>query len=805
MSTYISGLVKLCKGEGSKWEPYFKKAVLNIYCNKIYPLVYCRPDPRFETTVNKPLTLSFIDLVDCKMSEPQDKIYLMFRQEQTFTTVELHDILSADGVSVGADLRLDVFSDIFDRATKIRSDLLEPFVVNLPAPYGNPKTFDFEVQADVQSAFATSATEAQFRIGEESIVAVVPSADMVQRGLGADAAALGASWIVVDCGSSGVSSVPINQALQFQLYPEDLQVSLILPDARLSPHAGAFADVRADAVVAVALLFHDNDAYTRVQASLLEGYVAACRPVGVPSKDDLEGTKELLQSFSRSVRTGSANPTGRPLRKIRTAVQDAPKSEDVSVAETTDAVSESLPSLQSYEAHRAYAPDRVAPESSSEGEDHVERFTGAPSKRARAARGAGRLNANEVRITPKEFMYYAGDHAPKAAARAAGGAAGGTEAAPAAGPPGGTAQLSNTAQFLCQKSLAMVARDTTLNFYSLDQEAAALSASRQKTLQPVTMQFTTDCKSVFTPSTVQFDPQHGGSARQVLATSLTAYQSNDVDSMDTIYITDIERAANVGTISAFSSAGDTHLKLVDFAVSANPALGSIGGSQIGTADAVIVLTKGSLKLLDRRLAGGKQNTDIGFSYRQAPDFSAVIITPRGNVVCGTQSGEIKMFSKMDKRALTAFSGLGFPVMALAITRDERWLVATTHHILFVYSLAGETSSAFAGNGLKTGERTPPFVLRLAPETMLKVGLSSTDSLKPCTIDADETTLFTGTESYVLMWDFEKVKRGIVDSSMSCKPVNLRKYVIGAGAAETGRVVVGTSTDLKVRRFTPFGK
>ncbi|TNJ26380.1 VID27 cytoplasmic protein [Giardia muris] len=342
-----------------------------------------------------------------------------------------------------------------------------------------------------------------------------------------------------------------------------------------------------------------------------------------------------------------------------------------------------------------------------------------------------------------------------------------------------------TAQFLVKRNIAAISRMKNVDVHYI-------TGSKQRLQE---MQLRDDALSIIAPAALQF----GANASSLFSTALSAPE----EKQDNIYRYPLERPDVVDRFSATKTDINYHPQIVDFAIG-QAGLGSIGSCPIDADNAIVCLTKMGVHLLDMRLPGPSQRTGNSYDYKDKVRFSAVIITPRGAVITGSFDGTIRIYSKIGNRAITSFPGFGFPTTHLCVTEDESWLVATTPTILIVYPLRSEDGgkSATSGRGLAVADRPDPFILRLSPVTLSEIGASNTSGLRPATFSMDERTIITGTTTYVLIWDFEKIRKGITESSKACTKIRLNDNVIGVGMSTPTQLVVGTESEFEIRRYVP---
>lgn len=337
----------------------------------------------------------------------------------------------------------------------------------------------------------------------------------------------------------------------------------------------------------------------------------------------------------------------------------------------------------------------------------------------------------------------------------------------------------SVAQFLFQGSTAVVSRNDALELCHV-----------QPKIRTEPLQLKDKSGSILAPGALRF----GTNADCLLCTGLSCPENQ----RDIIYRKDFERPDALQYYTATDTDIDYHPEIVDFDTGKAGA-SSVGACPIDPSHAIVVLTKMGMHMLDTRIDEKSQRSGVSFSYKSSVRFTAILVTPKGHIITGSMAGEIRIFNKIGQRALTCYPGIGYPISHLAITSDEKWILATAHTILLVYptSTADGDYSCFTGHGIPSSNRPKPIILRLSPETAQEIGATVESGLRPATFSLDETEIITGTEKYLIIWNFDKVKAGIVSSGRACTKIALGSQLIGAGMGILGQIAVGTDSDFRV--------
>lgn len=150
----------------------------------------------------------------------------------------------------------------------------------------------------------------------------------------------------------------------------------------------------------------------------------------------------------------------------------------------------------------------------------------------------------------------------------------------------------------------------------------------------------------------------------------------------------------------------------------------------------------------------------GVNYKTNPKLSCVVTTGDGHIAVGSDTGEIRLYSDVDKRAKTALPGLGHGVTSVDVTEDGHWILATTDR----YLILAETVLENGRTGFQTrmGQHKPiPYKLQLKIEDMVKFGITDlkfTAAKFDTGENIEESWIITSTGPFIITWNFAKIKR-----------------------------------------------
>ena len=149
-----------------------------------------------------------------------------------------------------------------------------------------------------------------------------------------------------------------------------------------------------------------------------------------------------------------------------------------------------------------------------------------------------------------------------------------------------------------------------------------------------------------------------------------------------------------------------------------------------------------------------------FQYQNSPAFSCISTTSSGHLALGTETGEVKLYSTIGKKAVTTFPNLGSPIKSIDTTKCGSFILATTNEYLLLLKAEYEGELAYTKPLAK--KRKPAKRLTLTPEDQAKYGLGELD-FTPARFnvseDSGETMIITSTGNLLIVWNFLSVKTG----------------------------------------------
>ncbi|KAJ6485112.1 VID27 cytoplasmic protein-domain-containing protein [Mycena vitilis] len=172
--------------------------------------------------------------------------------------------------------------------------------------------------------------------------------------------------------------------------------------------------------------------------------------------------------------------------------------------------------------------------------------------------------------------------------------------------------------------------------------------------------------------------------------------------------------------------------------------------------------------IDPRVSGTKMVESQFKQYVSKNKFSGVATTKDGKLAISSEKGDIRLFDSIGKIAKTALPPFGDPIIGIDVTADGRYVVATTKtYLLLIDTLIGEGRYAGSlGFDRSFPAAAKPIPRRLQLRTEHVAYMNHDISFSPARFNQSETdaenAIVTSTGQFVIAWDFNKVKKGLLD-------------------------------------------
>lgn len=136
----------------------------------------------------------------------------------------------------------------------------------------------------------------------------------------------------------------------------------------------------------------------------------------------------------------------------------------------------------------------------------------------------------------------------------------------------------------------------------------------------------------------------------------------------------------------------------------------------------------------------------------------------GGFALGNANGEIRLYKQVGQNAKTLLPGLGEPIKAIDVSLDGEWLLATCQTYLLI--VPTKLESGRTGFEIPMGKLKPtPKKLSIRPQDRVKFDILDINFTPARFNNGDninETSVVSSTGDFLLTWNFNYVKRGILN-------------------------------------------
>ena len=174
---------------------------------------------------------------------------------------------------------------------------------------------------------------------------------------------------------------------------------------------------------------------------------------------------------------------------------------------------------------------------------------------------------------------------------------------------------------------------------------------------------------------------------------------------------------------------------------------------------------------------GENSLAMSKMYKSNYMFNTISPTLSGGFAVGSANGDVRMYKQMGQIAKTALPGLGEPIKSIDISQDQKWLLATCQTYLLVLPTTNDEGTSGFEKSI-TKSKPKPFKLTVDPKDIVKYQIRSVD-FTPARFNngdqVDESSIVTSTGKFLLTWNFEKVKKGLLRGGYKIK--NLHQHAV----------------------------
>lgn len=214
------------------------------------------------------------------------------------------------------------------------------------------------------------------------------------------------------------------------------------------------------------------------------------------------------------------------------------------------------------------------------------------------------------------------------------------------------------------------------------------------------------------------------------------------------------------------------------------------GQGVPLGDAFLGVTPSSVFKLDPR----SEKLIEGKKYATATKFLSGDANSHGEFAIGSETGDIRMYNQLDKRAKTLLPGLGDPILGVFISPSGKYLVCTCKSYLMVITTEAGGVSGFKKSLGK--DKPVPKKLIIRPEHRRQFGKEVNFTHASISTDEQEKFVIVSTGEWVILWNLAKVLRGEVFSYQ----IKKNDYTVVSNSFVPGdsqKIVVAMDDDIQL--------
>lgn len=186
-------------------------------------------------------------------------------------------------------------------------------------------------------------------------------------------------------------------------------------------------------------------------------------------------------------------------------------------------------------------------------------------------------------------------------------------------------------------------------------------------------------------------------------------------------------------------------------------------SQLTAEGLFVALSKNGLFTVDPRISG-KDQTAQSKVYASKPNLTCMTTTLDGHIAAGSANGEIRMYKQIGQNSKTNMPGFGDAITSIDVTKDGSWILATTDTYLIAIPSISHGNNGFLKPLGK--QKRKPRKLVLKPGDINRYNLTEikfTPARFNLGENSQENAIITSTGKYVIIWSFNSIKKGRLDS------------------------------------------
>lgn len=179
-----------------------------------------------------------------------------------------------------------------------------------------------------------------------------------------------------------------------------------------------------------------------------------------------------------------------------------------------------------------------------------------------------------------------------------------------------------------------------------------------------------------------------------------------------------------------------------------------------------------------------------YSYETKQGLECFTPTLSGQLAVGTDSGEIKLFTKVGQKAKTRFPGCGEKIIAIECSEDGQWILATTSKYLIVVPTMAYGVNGFFASITKRSRKIRQ--LEIKDSDLKHYGIENINFRPACFGKIKKSEVIVAARgAFLVVWDFKTVQKGKVEKY---KVICTEQEVVKNQFLKERGVIVVTSKD-----------
>lgn len=186
--------------------------------------------------------------------------------------------------------------------------------------------------------------------------------------------------------------------------------------------------------------------------------------------------------------------------------------------------------------------------------------------------------------------------------------------------------------------------------------------------------------------------------------------------------------------------------------------------QMTSCETVYGFSSNGLFILDSRV-NDKNKVGSYKNYKSKINNSCIASNSYGQIVTGSQKGEIRLYESIGKNAKNLLRCYGDPIIAIDVTCDGKYVLATCDRYLMFIETVPKDNPELTGFTTSIKRDNPsPKTLKVKPIDIAKYNLRNA-TFTPAKFNVGkerEENILTSLGEYIIIWNLNKIKKGILD-------------------------------------------